>query len=113
FSIVRALMGLAEIAASQRDGQRGGWLFGAADHLTPSSGSYRDAFNERVAQTRKQLDAATVDGFNAAWTEGQAATLAQARDRALHLPKVGAAGRGRGVRLAIDCLPSSSPALTC
>src|SRR5262252_7528257 len=83
FSIVRGLMGLAEIAAIQGRGERSGWLFGAADHLTPSSGSYRDALNERVAQTRKQLDAATTATFEAAWAEGQAATLEQAIDKAL------------------------------
>src|SRR5262249_10296864 len=53
FSIVRGLVGLAEIAAIQGQEERSGWLFGAADHLTPSSGFYRDALNERVAQTRK------------------------------------------------------------
>ena len=83
FSIVRGLMGLAEIAAIQGRGERSGWLFGAADHLTPSSSFYRDALNERVAQTRKQLDAATTATFEAAWAEGQAATLEQAIDKAL------------------------------
>jgi predicted ATPase len=83
FSIVRGLIGLAEIAGIQGHAQRCGWLLGAANHLTPSSGSYRDALNERVAQTRKRLDVATVDTFNVAWTEGQAATLEQAIDEAL------------------------------
>jgi len=83
FSIVRGLMGLAEIAAIQGQGERSGWLFGAADHLTPASGSYRDALNERVAQTCKRLDAATRVTFEAAWAEGQAATLEQAIDKAL------------------------------
>jgi tetratricopeptide (TPR) repeat protein len=83
FSIVRGLMGLAELAAIQGHGQRSGWLFGAADHLTPSSGSYREALNERVARSHKQLDAATAATFKAGWTEGLAATLEQAIDRAL------------------------------
>ena len=83
FGIVRGLMGLAEIAAIQGQVERSGWLFGAADHLTPSSGFYRDALNERAAQTQKQVDAASMATFEAAWAEGKAATLEQAIDMAL------------------------------
>jgi len=83
FSIVRGLIGLAEIAANQGQVRRSGWLFGAADALTPSSSLYRDAFNERVAQTQKWLDAPTRAIFEAAWAEGHAATLEQAIDQAL------------------------------
>jgi predicted ATPase len=84
-SIVRALMGLAEIAASQHDVRRAGWLLGAADHLTPSSGMYRDDWRERVAHTRETLDAAATALFDAAWREGQTATLEQTIDGALQL----------------------------
>jgi len=81
--IIRGLMGLAEIAAIQGEGERSGWLFGAADHLTPSSGFHRDTLNERLAQTREQLDATTKPAFDAARAEGQRATLEQAIERAL------------------------------
>jgi predicted ATPase len=81
--IIRELIGLAEIAAIQGEGERSGWLFGAADHLTLSSGFHRDALNERLAQTREQLDAATTAAFDAARAEGQRATLEQAIERAL------------------------------
>jgi hypothetical protein len=64
--IINGLVGLAEIAAIQGQGERSGWLFGAGDNLTPSSGFYRDDFNERVAQTREHLDAAAVITFEAA-----------------------------------------------
>src|SRR5262249_22984622 len=80
--IIRGLVGLAEIAAIQGQGERSGWLFGAADHLTPSSGFYRDALNERVAQTHEHLDAAATATFEAAWAEGQTATLEQAIQKA-------------------------------
>jgi hypothetical protein len=81
--IIRELIGLAEIAAIQGEGERSGWLFGAADHLTLSSGFHRDALNERLARTREPLDAATKAAFDAAWEEGQRATLEQAIERAL------------------------------
>src|SRR5499433_1610491 len=83
FSIVQGLIGLAEIAAVQGQAERSGWLFGAGDHLTPPSGFYRDALNERAAQCRKQLDATTTATFEAGWAEGQAATLEQGIDKAL------------------------------
>ncbi len=81
--ILRGLIGLAEIAAIQGQAARSGWLFGAADHLTPSSGFYRDALNEQVAQVRGQLDAATTAPFEATWAQGQTATLEQAIQQAL------------------------------
>jgi hypothetical protein len=83
FSIVRGLMGLAEIAATQGDAERAGWLFGAADHLTPSLGSYRDTLNERDARTRQQLDGPTRAAFDAARTAGRMSAVEQAIDRAL------------------------------
>ena len=81
--ILRGLVGLAEIAAIQGQGERSGWLFGAVDHLAPSSGFYRDDLNERVAQVRGHLDAATTATFEAAWAQGQTATLEQAIQKAL------------------------------
>jgi hypothetical protein len=81
--IIRGLIGLAEIAAIQGQAERSGWLFGATDHLTPSSGLYRDTLNERVAQTRENLDATTAITFQAAWAEGQTATLEQTIQKAL------------------------------
>jgi hypothetical protein len=83
FGIVRGLMGLAEIAAIQGDGRRCGWLLGAADRLTPSSGSHREALDERVAQAYRRLDPATAAMFKTGWPEGRAATLEQAIDEAL------------------------------
>jgi predicted ATPase len=82
-SIVRGLMGLAELAAVQHDVRRAGWLLGAADHLTPSSGVYRDDWRERVARIRETLDAAAMVLFDTAWREGQTATLEQAIENAL------------------------------
>ena len=81
--IIRGLVGLAEIAAIQGQEARSGWLFGAADHLTPSSGFDRDALNAQVAQVRGQLDAATTAAFEAAWAQGKTATLEQAIQQAL------------------------------
>ncbi len=81
--IIWGLVGLAEIAAIQGQGARSGWLFGAADHLTPSLGFYRDALNEQVAQVREHQDAATTAPFEAAWAQGQTATLEQAIQKAL------------------------------
>lgn len=81
--IVSGLAGLAEIAAIQGQGDRAGWLFGAADHLAPPSGFYRDALNERAAQLQAHLDATTTAAFKAAWAGGQTATLEQAIQTAL------------------------------
>jgi hypothetical protein len=80
---VRGLVGLAEISAIQGQVTRSGWLFGVADHLTPSSGFYRDALNEQVTQIRGHLDAATTATFEAAWAQGQTATLEQAIQKVL------------------------------
>lgn len=80
---IRAMVGLAEIAAIEGQTERSGWLFGAVDHLTPSSGFSRDSLNERVAQTREHLDAATAAIFEAGRAEGQTATLEQAIQKAL------------------------------
>src|SRR5262245_4690911 len=81
--IIKGLICLAEIAAVQGQAERSGWILGAADHLTLPSGVYRDDLNERVAQIRKNLDAALVSTFEAAWVEGQNATLEQAIQKAL------------------------------
>jgi tetratricopeptide (TPR) repeat protein len=81
--IIRGLVGLAEIAAIQGEVVRAGWLFGAADHLAPSEGFYRDTLNDQVAQVREHLDAATTATFEAAWTEGQTVSLEQAIQTAL------------------------------
>jgi hypothetical protein len=94
-SIVRALMGLAELAAVQDNVGRAGWLLGAADHLTPSSGVYRDDWRERVARTRETLDAAATAIFDAARREAQTATLEQAIEVALQpgAPSAGMAAK--------------------
>jgi tetratricopeptide (TPR) repeat protein len=81
--IVRGLIGLAEIAAIQLQGARSGWLFGAADHLTPSSGFHREVLNERAARIHERFDAATRATFDAAWAEGKTATLEQTIEKAL------------------------------
>jgi tetratricopeptide (TPR) repeat protein len=85
FSIVRSLLGLGEIAAADGQMERAGWLFGAADHLTPSSGTYREALDARIARTGGSLPEASTDVFKAAWAEGRAATVEQAIDKALAL----------------------------
>jgi hypothetical protein len=81
--IVWALIGLAEIASIEHQQEHSGWLFGAADHLTPSSGFYRDALDQRAARTREHLDPTATPTFAAAWTKGRTATLEQAIDEAL------------------------------
>ena len=91
--IIRGLVGLAEIAAIQGQTERSGWLFGAVDHLAPSSGFYRDTLNERVARTLEHLDAATAAIFEAGRAEGQTATLEQAIQKALPETYLQPAGR--------------------
>ncbi len=81
--IIWGLFGLAEIAAIQGQASHSGWLFGAADHLAPSSGFSRDSLNDRVAQVRAHLDAAATALFEAALVEGRTATLEQAIQKAL------------------------------
>jgi hypothetical protein len=81
--VLRGLAGLAEIAALQGQAARSGWLFGVADHLAPASGSYREALDVQVAQVRGRLDAASTATFEAAWVQGQSATLEQAVQQAV------------------------------
>jgi predicted ATPase len=76
--IIRGLVGLAEIAVFHGEERRAGWLFGAADHLAPPSGFLREAFTKRVSRAREHLDPTSAGAFEAAWTEGQVATLEQA-----------------------------------
>ena len=73
--IVRALAGLAEVAAAQGQAERAGRLFGAADSLFPSDSVYREDVNRHVAEARAHLNAAT---FEAGWATGQAMTQEQA-----------------------------------
>ncbi len=79
-SIVKALAGLAEVAAAQGQAERAGQLFGAADSLLPSASIYRDEVKRRVTAARAHLDAAT---FEAGWPAGQAMTVEQAITLAL------------------------------
>ena len=78
--IVRALAGMAEVAAAQGQAERAGRLFGAADCLLPSTSLYRDDVNRRVAEARAHLEATA---FTAGWTAGQAMTEEQAVTDAL------------------------------
>jgi hypothetical protein len=78
--IVKALAGMAKVAAAQGQAERAGRLFGAADRLLPSTSSYRDDLNSRVAEARAHLDAGT---FTTGWTAGQAMTQEQAVTEAL------------------------------
>ncbi len=78
--IVKALAGLAEVAAAQGQAERVGRLFGAAVTLLPSNSVYREDVNRRVAAARANLDAAT---FEAGWSAGQAMTQEQAITDAL------------------------------
>ncbi|MGZ6392251.1 MAG: ATP-binding protein, partial [Ktedonobacterales bacterium] len=73
--IVRALVGLAEVAAAQGQAERAGRLFGNADHLLTSTGRSQDDMNSRVAEARAHLDATA---FTTGWTAGQAMTEEQA-----------------------------------
>jgi predicted ATPase len=79
-SIVKALAGLAEVAAAQGQAERAGQLFGAAARLLPSAGTYRDDMSKRVAAARADLDQAT---FEAGWSAGQAMMQEQAISLAL------------------------------
>ena len=76
--VMRGLIGLAEIAAFHGQEERAGWLFGAADHLSPPSGFFRESLNERVRRGRERLDLTRTGLFEAAWTDGSTATLEQA-----------------------------------
>jgi ATP/maltotriose-dependent transcriptional regulator MalT len=78
--LVKALAGLAEIAANQGQAERAGRLFGTATRLLPATSSYREEVNRRSAAARGQLDAAT---FEAGWAAGQAMTEEQAITQAL------------------------------
>jgi predicted ATPase len=78
--IVKALAGLAEVAAAQGQAERAGRLFGAADSLLPSGSVYREDLNRRIAAARANLDVAT---FEAGWAAGQAMTQEQAITEAL------------------------------
>ena len=78
--IVKALAGLAEVAAAQGQAERAGRLFGVADSLLPSGSVYREDVNKRVAGARANLDAAT---FEAGWAAGQVMTEEQAITEAL------------------------------
>jgi predicted ATPase len=78
--IVKAVAGLAEVAAAQRQAERAGRLFGAADRLLPAASNYRDDLNRRVAEAQAHLDATA---FTAGWTAGQAITPEQAVTDAL------------------------------
>ena len=79
---MRALVGLAEIAGLHGQEERAGWLFGAADRLSPSSGFFRETLNERARRTRERLDQSDVEVFEAAWREGATAMLEQAVQKA-------------------------------
>jgi predicted ATPase len=78
--IVKALAGLAEVAAAQGQGERAGRLFGVADRLLPAASAYREEVNRRVAAARAHLDAAT---FEAGWAAGQMMMQEQAITDAL------------------------------
>jgi hypothetical protein len=78
--IVKALAGLAEVAAAQGQAERAGRLFGAADSLLPPASLYREDVNRLIGAARARLDAAT---FEAGWTVGQAMTQEQAITDAL------------------------------
>jgi len=76
--IIRGLIGLGEIAAVHGQDERAGWLLGAADHLSPPSGFFRESLNERARRAREHLDLTRTGLFEAAWTDGSTATLEQA-----------------------------------
>jgi predicted ATPase len=78
--VVKALAGLAEVAAAQGQAERAGRLFGAAHSLLPSHSLYREEVNRRTAAARLRLDAAT---FEAGWAAGQVMTQEQAITEAL------------------------------
>ncbi len=73
--IVRALAGLAGVAAAQGLAERAGRLFGIADRLLPSASLYRDSVSRSVAEARAHLDATA---FTVGWTAVQAMTEEQA-----------------------------------
>jgi tetratricopeptide (TPR) repeat protein len=80
-----ALEGLAAVAGAQRQAERAGRLFGAAEILRESFGTplppvYRAAHERDVAAARAQLDEAT---FAAAWDAGRRLIPEQAVAEAL------------------------------
>jgi hypothetical protein len=78
--IIKALAGLAEIAAAKGQVERAGHLFGAAARLLPATSSSREEVHRRIAEARTRLDTET---FEAGWTAGQALTEEQAITEAL------------------------------
>jgi hypothetical protein len=78
--VVKALAGLAEIAAAQGQAERAGRLFGAPARLLPATSSYREEMNRRSAAARAHVNAAT---FEAGWAAGQTMTEEQAMTEAL------------------------------
>ena len=80
--IITALVGLGEIAAVRGREERAGWLFGAADHLSPPVGFFHEALSERAGRARQRLDSTRLRVFEAAWTEGHVAPLDEAVQRA-------------------------------
>jgi predicted ATPase len=78
--IVKALAGLAEVAAAQGQAERAGRLFGAAVRLLPPASLDREGVDKRIATARAHLDAATFEAGRAA---GQVMTQEQAITEAL------------------------------
>lgn len=83
---VRAVAGLAEVAAAQGQAERAGTLFGIADRMLPAASSYRDELNSRVADIRSRVDGGE---FTAGWTAGQGMSEQQAIDYALQESPIG------------------------
>jgi hypothetical protein len=78
--IVKALAGMAEVAAAQGQAERAGLLFAVADRLMPTSDKNREMLNRRIYAARENLDATR---FKAGWEEGQSMTREQAIAEAL------------------------------
>ena len=78
--IVKALAGMAEVAAEEGQAMRAGQLFGSADRILPSASKYRDDLNGRIAKAQMSLDS---DEFAAGWSTGRTMTQEQAVSEAL------------------------------
>jgi predicted ATPase len=85
--IVKALAGIAEMAAAQGQAERAGRLFGVVDRMLPPVSEYRAEVDRRVAKARAQLD---LQSFIAGWNVGRTMTEEQAVTDALKEPLVAA-----------------------
>ena len=81
--IVKALCGIADVAAAQGQAERAGRLLAVVDRLLPTDDKNREMINRRISAAREKLDATR---FKAGWAEGRLMTEEQGIAEALQHP---------------------------